>query len=161
MPSVLHNTFTTKLVKEIERELQTHATEEPSTEDYIDKIESVSGVQEYPVDDDGKQRKIRHEPDIAFMHKGAAWPGVVVEVSHSQKKKSLVDLADDYILGTDGGTGVMVGIDLDYKRSKEATISIWRLNLYTNDEGEEEGEVVQVVDSQVSLLTVHLNANLT
>jgi hypothetical protein len=35
---------------------------------------------------------------MMFMHKDAAWPGVVIEVSHSQKK-SLVDLADNYILG--------------------------------------------------------------
>lgn len=40
----------------------------------------------------------------------------------------------------------MVGLDLDYKKSKQATISVQRLNNSTNDDGEVEGEVVQEVD---------------
>ena len=50
---------------------------------------------------------------MMFMHRDAAWPGVVIEVSHSQKK-SLVDLADtDIILGTYGGISEVVALDLD------------------------------------------------
>jgi hypothetical protein len=49
-------------------------------------------------------------PDIRFHHKDAAWPGVVIEVSYSQKRKSLIDLAENYLLD---GIRVMVGIDLE------------------------------------------------
>lgn len=51
-------------------------------------------------------------------------PTLVIEASHPQKKKALVDLADNYILGTYGSISVVVGIDLDHKQLKEATISI-------------------------------------
>src|SRR5438045_3635706 len=127
---------------------------------FIENIEFVSGVRELPILDEDQQRNIRHEPDMMFMHKNAAWPGVVIEVSHSQKKKSMVDLADDYILGTYGSISVVVGLDLDYKKSKQATISIWRLKNSTSDDGEVEGEVVQVVNNQVSL-PLKLNDGLT
>ncbi len=76
----------------------------------------------------------------------------MIEVAHSQKRKSLVDLADNYyILGSYGGIGVVVGLDLDYKKSKEASISVWRLKNSTNDDGEVEGEVEQVVNNQNSI----------
>jgi hypothetical protein len=67
---------------------------------------------------------IRHEPDIRFQYKDAAWPSVVIEVAHSQTKKSLVGLAVNYILRSYGGIRVVVGVDLDYKKSKEASISV-------------------------------------
>jgi hypothetical protein len=155
MPTVLHNTFISKLNREIEKELHSVADVEPDARDFLKNIESVSGVRELPIFDEDRQRNIRHEPDIMFMHKDAAWPGVVIEVSHSQKKKYLVDLAENYILGTYGGISVVVGLDLDYKKSKQATISIWRLKNSTNDGGEVEGEVVQVVNNQVSLPVRH------
>jgi hypothetical protein len=150
MPTILHNTFISKLQKEIEKTLHSLADRKPSTRSFIENIEALSGVLEIPVLHEERQRNIRHEPDIMFRHKDAAWPRPVIEVSHSQKRKSLVALADNYILGTYGGIGVMVGLDLDYKKSKQATISVWRLNNSTNDDGELEGEVVQVVDNQVS-----------
>jgi hypothetical protein len=74
----------------------------------------------------------------------------VIEVAHLQKRKTLVGLADNYILGSYGGIGAVVGLDLDYKKSKEASISVWRLKNSTNDAGEVEGEVEQVVDNQVT-----------
>lgn len=48
----------------------------------------------------------------------------VFEVSCSQKRKSLINLAENYLLASDGGIRVMFGIDLEYKKSKEASISI-------------------------------------
>ena len=45
----------------------------------------------------------------------------------------------------------MVGLDLDYRKSKKASVSIWRLKKSINDDGEVEGEVVHVVDNQVSM----------
>jgi hypothetical protein len=47
-------------------------------------------------------------------------------VSFSQKEKELKDLAEDYILGSDGNIRVVIGLDIEYKQSKKATISVWR-----------------------------------
>ena len=43
-----------------------------------------------------------------FAHKDAAWSRPVIDASHSQKKESLVDLADNYVLGTYGGISAVV-----------------------------------------------------
>jgi hypothetical protein len=149
MPTILHDTFISRLVTEIEKKLERLADIEIEARPFIEGIKSVSGVLNFPIGDDDQQQNIRHEPDIRFQHKDAAWPGVVIEVAHSQTRKSLVGLADNYILGSYGGIGVVVGLDLDYKKSKEASISVWRLKNSTNDDGEVEGEVEQVVDNQV------------
>lgn len=37
-----------------------------------------------------------------FIHRDAAWPGVVIDIPHPQNTKSLIDLKDHYILGTYG-----------------------------------------------------------
>jgi hypothetical protein len=150
MPTLTHDTFALNLVMEIKKRLHSLADTEPDTRAFIEKIKPESGKLELPIFDKAQQRDIGHEPDIMFRHKDALWPGVVIEVANSQKKKSLPDLADDYILGTYGSTNVMVGLDLDYRKSKKASVSVWRLKKSINDDGEREGEVVQVVDNQVS-----------
>ncbi|CZR64903.1 uncharacterized protein PAC_14803 [Phialocephala subalpina] len=149
MPTILHDTFISRLVTEIEKTLERLADIEIEARPFIEGIKPVSGVLNFPIGDDDQQQNIRHEPDIRFQHKDAAWPGVVIEVAHSQTRKSLVGLADNYILGSYGGIGVVVGLDLDYKKSKEASISVWRLKNSANDDGEVEGEVEQVVDNQL------------
>jgi hypothetical protein len=98
-------------------------------------------------EDDGK--KFKHVPDIRFYYKDVVWPGVVIEVSYSQKRKSLIDLAENYLLALDGGIRVMVGIDLEHKKSKEASISIWRLKTSLGHDGQPEGEVIQELDNEV------------
>lgn len=150
MPTILHDTFISRLVTEIEKTLERLADIEIEARPFIEGIKPVSGVLNFTIGDDDQQQNIRHEPDIRFQHKDAAWPGVVIEVAHSQKRKSLVGLADNYILGSYGGISVMVGLDLDYRKSKEASISVWRLKNSTNEDGEVEGEVEQVVDNQVT-----------
>ena len=79
---------------------------------FINKISSVSGATHF--EDDG--RKFKRMPNVRFHHEDAAWPSVVIEVSYSQKRKSLIDLAENYLLASDGGIRVMVGIDLEYKK---------------------------------------------
>ena len=122
MPTLIHNTFALHLTMEIDKRLRSLADAEPDTRAFIEKIISVSGEQEFPIFDEGRQRNIKHEPDIMFMHEDAAWPGVMIKVANSQKKKSLISLADDYILGTDGSINVVVCLDLDYKESKQASV---------------------------------------
>jgi hypothetical protein len=66
------------------------------------------------------------------------YPGVVVEVSYSQKRRDLSRLADDYILGSDAEIRAVVGIDLDYRGGKRATLSVWCPRIEINDAGEKE-----------------------
>ena len=58
----------------------------------------------------------KHEPDASFKHIDAEYPGVVIEISYSQKRKDLGRLADDYILGSDGSIHAMVGVDVEYRQ---------------------------------------------
>ncbi|TAQ84340.1 hypothetical protein B7494_g7348 [Chlorociboria aeruginascens] len=150
MATVLHNTFISKLMLEIHKMLERLADEEIEAQPYIKGIEPETGVLNFPIGDGDQQQAIRHEPDMTFKHRDAAWPGVVIELAYSQKKKSLVDLADNYILGSYGGIGVVVGLDLDYKKSRKASISVWRLKISTGDDGKVKGKVEQVVDNQVT-----------
>jgi hypothetical protein len=126
------------------------AERETEARSFIKAIRPVRGGL-YFLDDD-ERRTILHTPDIRFCHNDAGWPGIVIEVAPPEKKKSLPGLADNYILRSNGDIGVMVGVNLGGKESKEASISVWRLKLSTNDDGEREGEVEQVVDSQVTSL---------
>lgn len=60
-----------------------------------------------------------------------------------------MDLAENYLLASDGGIRVVVGIDLEYKKSKEASISVWRLKMSPGHDGQPEGEVIQDLDNEV------------
>jgi hypothetical protein len=62
----------------------------------------------------------------------ARYPGVIIEVSYSQKRKDLPSLADDYILGPDSDICAVVGVDVGYK-DKAATLSVWRPEIQVND----------------------------
>ena len=147
MTTTLHDTFTSELITEIKKGFENLKKNQVETRPFVDKISSVSGAIYF--EEDGK--KFKHVPDIRFHHKDAAWPGVVIEVSYSQKRRSLIDLAENYLLASDGGIRVMVGIDLEYKKSKEASISIWRLKTSPGHDGQPEGEVIQELDNEVSM----------
>jgi hypothetical protein len=78
----------------------------------------------------------RHDPDASFSHSEARYPGVVMEVSYSQKKKVLARLAEEYILGSNGDICVVIGLDIEYS-GKMATLSIWRSRVVDTEAGEE------------------------
>jgi len=58
-------------------------------------------------------------------------------------------LADAYILGSDADIRVVVGIDVEYKGSKKASIPIWRPHIGVNAAGQTELSVVQTVSDQL------------
>ncbi|KAK3359186.1 hypothetical protein B0T25DRAFT_532185, partial [Lasiosphaeria hispida] len=76
-----------------------------------------------------------HYPDGSFAHKDAEVECVILEVSHSQQRQDLPFLADEYILGSNGRTQVVVGIDLEYreKKGKEARVTIWQPRYFEED----------------------------
>ncbi|KAK3359159.1 hypothetical protein B0T25DRAFT_532120 [Lasiosphaeria hispida] len=83
-----------------------------------------------------------HCPDGSFAHKDATELGVILEVSHSQKRQDLESLAEEYILGSNGLTQVVIGIDLEYQ-GKEASVMVWRPKK-TKEDGEIILETAQV-----------------
>jgi len=78
-----------------------------------------------------------HHPDGSFAHENAEVECVILEVSHSQKRQDLPFLADEYILGSNGRTQVVIGIDLEYREEKgnEARVTVWRPR-YIEEDGE-------------------------
>ena len=76
-------------------------------------------------------------PDIAFRHDQARFPGLILEVSNSQKTKDLPGLAEDYFFGSCGNIRMMVGLDIDYRKSKRARVLTWQLKNIIKD-----GEIV-------------------
>ena len=92
-----------------------------------------------------------HDPDASFRHLKAKYPGIVIEVSYSQKRKDLRYLADDYILGSNGNIRAVVGLDIEY-RGKMATLSVWQPRILINDDGSAELQAEQTVTDQVCLI---------
>ncbi|KAK3350174.1 hypothetical protein B0T25DRAFT_549974 [Lasiosphaeria hispida] len=66
-------------------------------------------------------------PDGSWSHKDAIELGVILDVSHSQQRQDLPFLADEYILGSNGLTQLVIGIDLEYQKNKgkEVRVMIW------------------------------------
>jgi hypothetical protein len=150
MPTVLHDTFIRNVVDEIKARLNSLASHEPKLRPYIKKIKEVAGRLEFPITtENGRQVFTKHEPDAMFTHDDARWPGVVIEVSYSQKRKDLRDLADDYILESDGGIALVVGLDIEYRGSRQATVSTWSLEQTLDEQGEEQYSVTPIIEDQV------------
>ncbi|KAJ5865536.1 hypothetical protein N7534_000089 [Penicillium rubens] len=67
------------------------------------------------------------------MHEDAKYPGVILEVCYSTKIRAAADLADDYILDINGSVNAVIALNIEYRGSKEATISVWRPHQVTVD----------------------------
>jgi hypothetical protein len=123
MGGVLHEAIVGKLDAEIIGQLLLiRRCDNSSAADFAQKVEAWrSGM--ISLGTEG-----RHHPDGSFGHEDASYPGLLIEVSHSQKRKDLPFLADDYILGSNGLIQVVIGIDLEYRKKKgmEAKVIVWR-----------------------------------
>lgn len=82
----------------------------------------------FPSDDAPQSRKSHRSPDTSFGHPDAVYPGIVVEVSYSQKRQNLRDLAETYLLDSDTSVQAVVGLDIEYGKQGpgKATLSVWR-----------------------------------
>jgi hypothetical protein len=76
-----------------------------------------------------------HSPDTSFQHFDAQYPGVVMEVSYSQKRKDLPHLARNYILGSMASIQAVIGVDLEYT-GRKATLTVWRPQIRVKNSGE-------------------------
>jgi hypothetical protein len=145
MPSPLHESLQSYITQALLLQLRVIAQSDGPSAKFADDIENSASAE--IVSKDAKYGP--HQPDASFQHFDAQYPGVILELSYSQKKKDLSRLADAYILGSDANIRVVVGIDVEYKGSKRASISIWRPHIGVDAVGEKELSVVQTVTDKV------------
>ena len=97
----------------------------------------------YPPPLSTSKKDTERSPDCSWAYDDMVdYPSCIIEVANSQTTKNLTKLAQDYIFGTGAAVRTVVGFDF-YRRSKKATMSIWRPKL--NDEGILTGTVCEVV----------------
>jgi len=78
----------------------------------------------------------------------ARYPGVIIKVAYSQKRKRVARLAKDYPLDSNTSVQVVIGLDIEYgnKESLKATVSVWRTHVVSTADGNELRAVQEVVD---------------
>lgn len=120
MPTTTHGLFRSTVVVEIQGQLSRIASGKDEAAEFARSVQyNGSPRLRFPVDE-GIEEDIggeaadeetkamskydSHEPDAVFKHRDAHWPGIVIEVSFSLKERMLKDLAEDYILGSDGNS---------------------------------------------------------
>jgi hypothetical protein len=170
MPTSTHEFFRSSIVLEIQRQLGTIANRTGKIAEFAHAVKYAGSPRlQFPADEasadrednsrDGREEEDEeehaslkydcHKPDAAFKHIDAQWPGIVIEVSFSQKEKELKDLAEDYILGSDGNIQVVIGLNIEYKQSKKATFSVWRPQYVKHEDGQEYFVSMQIISDQV------------
>jgi hypothetical protein len=147
MPTTIHERVIQFVVEEIVLQRNSIRERNDSSGEFARNIDNCGSPDiTFPDPDYGP-----HGPDASFGYLGARYPGVIIEVSYSQKRKDSPRLADDYILGSNGNIRAIIGIDIEY-RGKMATLSVWRPRVLINDDGSKELQVEQTVVNQVCLV---------
>lgn len=169
MPGAVHEDFIGSLESTIEKELASLANQlskkDETTAAEIRRIrKSGSTTLQYTEPElDGSDQEatrepviVRHSPDASFKHPiaGSQAPGLVVEVSYSQRSKKLSRLAESYIINSEHKIRCVVAIDITYTppehkesyKDKTATVSVWRASLEEHD-----GELVGICRQDVDV----------
>ncbi|KAJ5551683.1 hypothetical protein N7535_000373 [Penicillium sp. DV-2018c] len=141
MPSPLHDLFCDKVVSKIVNQLTELQKSDEALGDFARKIihRSTSRIRLPNDTNNGGRTYSERCPDASFIHEDAKYPGVIIEVCYSQKVRAAADLADDYILDTNANVNAVIALNIEYKGSKKATISVWRPHKSTVDGGKELG----------------------
>lgn len=91
-----------------------------------------------------------HTPDAEYGCPDEKYPAVIFEISFSQKRKDLPKLARDYILGSEASVQVVIGLDIEYRATRKATVSMWRPRWFVRDDGGKNLMAEQTVVEEVS-----------
>lgn len=134
MPTNVHEQFLTLISFDIQTQLNNIQTGNDSAALLAQKIGCYGSADLHFKD--GTWRS----PDKEFGQNDAQYPGLIIEIANSQNKKDggkdLPKLADQYILETSGGTRTVIGVSLDYRVSKKATLSVWHPKRGSDEQGE-------------------------
>jgi hypothetical protein len=145
MPTILHDRFIIQVAQDIDAQLDTIGLETGKTGQFARDLEWLGSGRIFLA-----PKLSTREPDASFRHVDAEYPGVVIEISYSQKRKDLPRLADSFLLDSNGSTRVFIGIDIEYRGSHKATVSIWRPKYIWNEEQEVlEFRAVQTAQEEV------------
>lgn len=146
MPSRFHEIVISKVAREIGNQLESIAESGRPSAEFAQAVDHEgSSTINFPDD----PRFGDHDPDACFVHSSATYPGVIIEVSFSQKRKDLEKLAYEYILGSDGSINVVVGLDVEYRGRNEGTLCVWRPRFIVGDDGEKVLTVEKTITDQV------------
>ncbi len=108
MSGSLHESLESYITQEVLRQLGTIAQSGSPSAIFAGNIENSASA-EINFEDTGYSS---HQPDASFQHFEAQCPGVILELSYSQKKKDLSRLANEYILGSDADIRVQSGVHI-------------------------------------------------
>lgn len=125
MPSELHELFIQAVAEHVEEQLRQARIQAGDLGQWTHNIASTRSAD---IELDLTGLRIDHSkrsPDASYKHYEAKFPGVVIEVSYSQKAKDLPRLADDYILGSNGNIKKVLGFDLEYRGSSVVKAYVW------------------------------------
>ena len=129
IPSTIHEEFAASVSGHILEQLRLISKRPDSSGEFTRDIQS--GRSTTIIFDDSEYGK--HDLDDQFRHKKVRYPGIVLKIIYSQKRSALAYLADDYILGSDGNIRVVIGLNIQHS-GKEATLSVWRLQLVAKED---------------------------
>jgi hypothetical protein len=149
MPTGVHELFVDGVEDAIRIQLKAIRDGTDRAALFARKVRAARSTEIYfPLEDAAPNVKTKHEPDASFWHDDAQYPGVVIEVADSQKKKSLSRLAEDYLLDSDASIQVVVGLGIDYgnKGSRMATLSVWRTQVFHTGDGDKLRVVQEIAD---------------
>jgi len=155
MPTGIHELFIDSVEDTIRSQLKVIRNGSDKAALFAQKVRPARSTEIYfPVDDAPPSTKSKHEPDASFWHDDAQYPGVIIEVAYSQKRKRLGRLAEDYLLDSDASVRVVVGLDIEYGRkwSRKATLSVWRTRVFHTADRDELRVVQEVMDEVYSIL---------
>jgi hypothetical protein len=149
MPTGVHELFIDGVEDAIRSQLKAIRKGSDKAALFAQKVRPARSTEIYfPVDGASLTKKSKHEPDASFWHTDARYPGVIIEVAYSQKKRRLSRLAEDYLLDSNASVQVVVGLDIEYgkKGSQKATVSVWRTQVVSTADGDELRVVREVAD---------------
>jgi hypothetical protein len=152
MPTGVHELFIDGVEDAIRSQLKAVRSGSDRAARFAQKVRPARSTEIYfPVENGPPNTKSKYEPDASFWHDNARYPGVIIEVAYSQKRKRLDRLAQDYLMDSDASVQVVVGLDIEYskKESRKATLSVWR-TCVVHTTGGDELQVVKEVADQVS-----------
>ena len=123
MPTGVHELFIDGVEDAIRSQLKVIRSGSDRAALFTQKVRLARSTEiSFPVDGALSSTKSKYEPDASFWHDDAQYPGVIIEVAYSQKRKRLGRLADD----SDANVRVVVGLDIEYGKegSRKATFGV-------------------------------------
>ncbi|TKA59941.1 hypothetical protein B0A49_12710, partial [Cryomyces minteri] len=163
MPTRLHESFIPKVVARLRAQLATLSSTNPEIRGTVALIgegnqwtiplgSMADSQPEREVEEDSNPTK--RSPDHCYQYKGGRWPTLVLEVSYSQKREDLDDVAYSFVRGSHGNINTVVGLDVEYKppekprKTKKATLNVWRYARVRNSEGRDVADCVREVQDE-------------